>query len=63
MGPASTPGREFLAAIIQIGVVALLVFVIFPERVPETWRWLALGATLLYFVIRAVAGISKWKRR
>ncbi|WP_232547489.1 hypothetical protein [Propioniciclava soli] len=63
LGPASTPGREFLAAIVQIGAVALLLFVIFPDRLPELWRWVLLGATVVYFVLRAAVGIPKWRRR
>lgn len=63
VGPASTPGRELLAAIVQIGVVALLVFVIFPDALPEVWRWVLVGATVVYFVFRAAAGIPKWRRR
>lgn len=63
LGPASTPARELLAAILQIGAVALLVFVIFPDRLPEIWRWGLLGACFVYFVFRAAAGIPKWRRR
>ncbi|MCX4471451.1 hypothetical protein C5N14_31055 [Micromonospora sp. MW-13] len=63
LGPASTPGREFLAAILQIGAVALLVFVIFPDRLPELQRWGLLAATAMYFVIRVAAGLPKWRCR
>lgn len=63
VGPASTPAREFLAAVVQIGAVALLVFVIFPDRLPEVWRWVLVGATVVYFVLRTTAGIPKWRRR
>ncbi|MFF2652615.1 hypothetical protein [Streptomyces sp. NPDC058045] len=63
VGPASTPARELLASVSQIGAVALLVFVLFPDRVPERWRWMVVGATVAYFVFRTAAGIPKWRRR
>ncbi|WP_158609989.1 hypothetical protein [Micromonospora musae] len=63
VGPASTPAREVLSAIVQIGAVALLVFVIFPDDLRELWRWALLGATVLYFVLRAAAGLPTWRRR
>jgi len=63
LGPASTPGRELLAAALQISAVALLVFVVFPDRLPELWRWGLLAATVVYFVFRCAAGIPKWRRR
>ena len=63
LGPASTMGRELLTVIIQTGVVVLLRFVVFPDRLAESWRWLLLAATVIYFAIRFVAGIPKWRRR
>lgn len=63
LGPASSPGRELLAAVLQTGAVVLLIFVLFPDRLPELWRWAILGATIVYFVLRFAAGISKWRRR
>lgn len=63
LGPASTARRELLAAIVQIGAVVLLIFVIFPDRLSELWRWGLLGATAVYFVLRAATGIPKWRRR
>ena len=63
LGHASTPGRELLAAVLQIGAVALLCFVMFPDRLPELARWGLLAAAVLYFVFRFAAGISKWRRR
>ncbi len=62
-GPASTPARELLAAVLQIGAVALLLFVVFPDRLGEAWRWLVMAALVAYFVVRAAAGIPKWRRR
>jgi uncharacterized BrkB/YihY/UPF0761 family membrane protein len=63
LGPASTPGRELIAAVLQIGAVALLIFVVFPDRLPELWRWALVGATAVYFLFRVLAGIPKWRRR
>ena len=63
LGPASTMGRELLTVIIQTGVVVLLLFVVFPDRLTESWRWLLLAATVIYFAVRFVAGIPKWRRR
>jgi hypothetical protein len=63
LGPASTPGREVLAALLQIGAVALLCFVVFPDRLPEPARWGLLAASALYFMIRSVVGLPKWRRR
>lgn len=63
LGPASTPSRELLAAVLQTGAVVLLIFVLFPDRLPEAWRWTLLGATVVYFVFRFAAGIPKWRRR
>lgn len=63
LGPASTMGRELLAASIQVAAVALLIFVVFPHRLPEPWRWLLLAATVVYFILRFAAGIPKWRRR
>lgn len=62
VGPASTPRRELLAAVIQLGAVALLLLVIFPDRVPDLWRWALLGASVMYFVFRAAVGLPKWRR-
>ncbi len=62
IGPASTLGRELLAAVLQIGVVALLLFVIVPDRLPDLWRWVLLTVTLIYFVVRFAAGFPKWRR-
>lgn len=61
-GPASTMGRELIAAIIQIGVVVVLIFVVFPDRLSDSWRWALLAATILYFVVRFVIGVPKWRR-
>lgn len=63
LGPASTMGRELFAAIIQTGAVVLLIFVIFPDRLPELWRWALLAATVVYFALRFAAGVTKWRRR
>ena len=57
LGPASTMGRELLTVIIQTG------FVVFPDRLAESWRWLLLAATVIYFAVRFAAGIPKWRRR
>ncbi len=62
LGPASTMSRELLAAIIQIGAVVLLLFVVFPDRLAESWRWLLLVATIVYFAVRFATGIPKWRR-
>ncbi|MFG3421075.1 hypothetical protein [Micromonospora sp. NPDC048063] len=63
LGPASTPGRELLAAVLQIGAVALLCFVVFPDRLSEVMRWGLLAATFVYFVFRFAAGLPKWLQR
>lgn len=63
LGPASTPGRELLAAALQLGLVILLLFVLFPDRVPDPAKWLLLGAGVVFFVVRAAIGIPKWRRR
>ncbi|WP_185173837.1 hypothetical protein [Rothia nasimurium] len=63
LGPASTMNRELLAAVTQIGAVVLLLFVVFPDRLVEPWRWLLLVATIIYFTVRFATGISKWRHR
>lgn len=62
-GPASTPGREVIAAALQIGSVVLLIFVVFPDRLQEVWRWALVGSMAAYFLFRFLAGIPKWRRR
>ena len=62
LGPASTLGREVIAAVLQIGAVVLLIFVVFPDRLPEVWRWALVGAMAAYFLFRFLAGIPKWRR-
>ncbi|MDQ1122093.1 hypothetical protein [Microbacterium trichothecenolyticum] len=63
LGPASTPGRELLAALVQIGAVVLLLFVLFPDRLPDAWRWVLVGATVVYFAVRLAVGLPRWRRR
>lgn len=63
LGLASTPARELLAAVLQMGLVIVLLFVVFPERIPDLAKWLILGGGVLFFVIRALIGIPKWRGR
>ncbi len=63
IGPASTPARELLAAVLQLGAVAVLLFVLFPDRIPDVAKWLILGGCVLLFAVRAAIGIPSWRRR
>ena len=62
-GPASTPGRELLAAVVQIGLVLVLLFVLFPDRLPDPVKLILTGAAAAYFVVRLVIGLPRWRRR
>lgn len=62
-GPASTMGRELFAAAWQIVAVALLCFVIFPDRLPELARWGLLIVAVVYFAVRFLAGLPRWRHR
>jgi uncharacterized BrkB/YihY/UPF0761 family membrane protein len=63
LGPASTPGRDIIIAILTLGLVVVLLFVIFPDRLTDTVRWIVIGALAAYHVLRFLTGIPKWSRR
>ncbi|GAA4282511.1 hypothetical protein GCM10022261_00420 [Brevibacterium daeguense] len=63
LGPASTPARELLAAVLQLGLVIVLLVAVFPDRIPDLMKWLILGGGVLFFVIRALIGVPKWRGR
>lgn len=62
-GPASTPGREVIVAGLQIGLVLLLVFVVFPDRFGGSLLLIVLAVTVVYWILRIAAGIPQWRSR
>jgi hypothetical protein len=63
LGPASTPGRDLIIAILTIAAMGILLFAIFPDRLSDTIRWIVMGAVAAYHVLRFILGIPKWARR
>jgi hypothetical protein len=60
--PDRRPQRRSFAADLM-GLVVVLLFVIFPDRLTDTVRWIVIGALAAYHVLRFLTGIPKWSRR